>query len=278
MRRPVWWRHSSAVGSGSATCSPAGTTPSPRSARPSPPRRVPCSVTRAIVPLMRLREHLARRPPSLATEVFAQSIRHRWFDISKARSELGWSPRYGLKQMVEGSLSTLDAEVCAEERMTARHMLVGGAGFLGSHLSDELIARDEEVVVVDREGCDDADARMHEARVLAGDITDRASIEHHLRLGDVVHHLAGLRGAARMSAARLHEVNVEGAVNVATAARTVVSRRSCSRAASGRSDHREAVRRRSMSRPRAARIRPMVRRSSTRRSASGPCRMARSPQ
>jgi len=99
-----------------------------------------------------------------------------------------------------------------------RAVVIGGAGFLGSHLIDLLLKRNNQVLCIDRESCDTNYMDSINIPVLKGDITDRESIEKHLKEGDVVFHVAALLGAARASREAYWKVNVDGAENVLQAA------------------------------------------------------------
>src|SRR3990172_5503356 len=76
-----------------------------------------------------------------------------------------------------------------------RVAVTGGAGFIGSHLVDELLALDNDVVVFDdfstgkRENLAQhaASGRLH---IIHGDVRDLAALEAALDKVDVVFHLA----------------------------------------------------------------------------------------
>ena len=98
-----------------------------------------------------------------------------------------------------------------------RHVITGGLGFTGRHLTSELVRRKEEVVVFD---CAKPAAKLQKGvRLVQGDIRDPASLQTvGLKSGDVVYHLAARqfhavvprRGRDRWFA----EVNVEGTRNL----------------------------------------------------------------
>ena len=99
-----------------------------------------------------------------------------------------------------------------------RAVIIGGAGFLGSHLIDLLLQRDYSILCIDREGCDSTYLDSIGIPVVFGDIMDRASIEKHLQEDDIVFHLAALLGVARVSREQYFKINVDGTVNVLEAA------------------------------------------------------------
>ncbi|HEX9437609.1 MAG TPA: NAD-dependent epimerase/dehydratase family protein [Candidatus Limnocylindria bacterium] len=82
-----------------------------------------------------------------------------------------------------------------------RILVTGGAGFIGSHCVDELVARGHDVVVID-----DLDTAVHrrapdylnpKAAYVIGDLLDEASLERALRGVDAVSHQAALVGMGR---------------------------------------------------------------------------------
>lgn len=99
-----------------------------------------------------------------------------------------------------------------------RAVVIGGAGFLGSHIIDRLLTEDFEVVCIDRQGCDTTYLDSIHVPVLYGDITDKESLKQRLQKGDVVFHIAAILGAARASWAAYEKVNVKGTMNAFDAA------------------------------------------------------------
>ncbi len=115
----------------------------------------------------------------------------------------------------------------------ARVVVTGGVGFIGYHLTRALLARHDEVTVVD----DFSDApyprtekRRNEADLRAGFahmnvveacVTDRAAMAPVIKGADVIVHLAGLAGVRPSFAdpARYARVNVEGTAVVHELAR-----------------------------------------------------------
>lgn len=96
-------------------------------------------------------------------------------------------------------------------------LITGGAGFIGSHLCDGLLARGHRVVVLDNESTGDRRNVPSEATFLAGDVRDPDAVHGAFATGiDVVCHIAG-QASIRLSydnPATDLGVNVEGTVNV----------------------------------------------------------------
>ena len=85
-----------------------------------------------------------------------------------------------------------------------RHVLItGGAGFIGSHLTDALIARGDRVRILDVldpqvHGATERPAYLHPgAELQVGDVRDRAAVDKALREVDAVIHLAAAVGVGQ---------------------------------------------------------------------------------
>jgi dTDP-L-rhamnose 4-epimerase len=108
-------------------------------------------------------------------------------------------------------------------------LVTGGAGFIGSHLADALLARGDRVRVLDN-----LDPLAHpdgglraldpEAELLAGDLRDRDAVERALAGVDRVFHLGGVvgNGESMVNVRRAVDANVAG---TATLLEAVIARR-----------------------------------------------------
>jgi nucleoside-diphosphate-sugar epimerase len=119
----------------------------------------------------------------------------------------------------------------------ALYLVTGGAGFIGSHIVDEVLRRGEQVRVLDnfstgrRENLQSQISNFHAKRpsleVIEGDIRDLATVRQALAGVDYVLHQAALASVQRSVQAPLttNEVNVTGTLNVLQAAREVEVKR-----------------------------------------------------
>src|SRR4051812_19236944 len=97
-----------------------------------------------------------------------------------------------------------------------RIAVTGGAGFIGSHVVDSLVAAGHDVVVLDLRPPHRDDVDYQRVSVLDG-----AALARGLRGCDVVFHLAGVANVNEAAAdpVRTAELNVTGTANVWRAAR-----------------------------------------------------------
>ncbi len=90
---------------------------------------------------------------------------------------------------------TAPATVIVPERVPARVLVTGGAGFIGTHLVDVLTAAGREVTVLDNVSSGDAgwlrDAAARGVRTIIADLTDTGAVADAVRGQGMVWHLAG---------------------------------------------------------------------------------------
>ena len=99
----------------------------------------------------------------------------------------------------------------------SKHILItGGAGFIGSHLADELLERGYRVRALDNllpqvhgEGCARPEYLSEDVELVVGDVRDAASVRRALRGIDAVYHLAAMVGVGQS----MYEVAQYTAVN-----------------------------------------------------------------
>jgi UDP-glucose 4-epimerase len=106
--------------------------------------------------------------------------------------------------------------------MNSRALVTGGAGFIGSHLVERLLAEGRAVTILDdfSTGCRDNLADNRRLLIVEGSILDRAVVERAIEGCDRVYHLAVQ--CVRRSLANPcenHEVNATGTLRVLEAAR-----------------------------------------------------------
>jgi dihydroflavonol-4-reductase len=102
-------------------------------------------------------------------------------------------------------------------RLDALTVVTGGAGFIGSHLVENLLRRGERVRVVERPGAD-ATHLPANVEVVRADIRDRAAVVQALQGATRVYHLAANPNLWVRDRAEFDAVNHRGAINVLDAA------------------------------------------------------------
>ncbi|MFJ7279795.1 NAD-dependent epimerase/dehydratase family protein [Kitasatospora sp. NPDC098663] len=104
----------------------------------------------------------------------------------------------------------------------ALHLVTGGAGFIGSHLADRLLATGHDVVVLDNLDGGKKDNVPTGAQLVVGSIADRAAVDDLFasHAFDSVFHLAAFAAEGISHAVKAHnyEVNVLGSAHLINAA------------------------------------------------------------
>lgn len=103
----------------------------------------------------------------------------------------------------------------------SRFLITGGCGFIGSHLASALIARGDEVVVLDDLSSGRPENLAPGACLIRGDVTDAATLRRAMAGADGCFHLAAIASVelCRQDWMRTHAVNLGGTITVLEAAR-----------------------------------------------------------
>ncbi len=102
--------------------------------------------------------------------------------------------------------------------MKMKAIVIGGAGFLGSYVADELSQKGYEVIVFDLQK---SPYLRDDQKMIIGDILDYATVNNAIKDCDYVYHFAGVAGIADACSAPLKTINVNvlGTANVLEACR-----------------------------------------------------------
>ena len=108
-----------------------------------------------------------------------------------------------------------------------RALVTGGAGFIGSHLADALLARGDEVVVLDNLATGRIENVPDDARFVEGDVADEAAVAGAIEGCEVVFHQAALGSVTRSVELPLNSdrSNIHGTLAVLQAAHLAGVRR-----------------------------------------------------
>ncbi len=103
----------------------------------------------------------------------------------------------------------------------ARYLVTGGCGFVGSHLTDALLAAGHTVRILDDLSTGKMENVDPAAAVEIGDVADRATVDRMMADVDGCFHLAAVASVERSNEAwaETHRTNLTGTVNLLNAAR-----------------------------------------------------------
>ena len=87
-----------------------------------------------------------------------------------------------------------------------KYLVTGGAGFIGSHLTEQLISRGDQVVILDNLSTglsENLSTIKNKVEFVQGDILDKALVEKLISNSDYVVHLAAALGVLNIVNHRL---------------------------------------------------------------------------
>lgn len=104
----------------------------------------------------------------------------------------------------------------------AKYLVTGGAGFIGSHLVEALLAKKHDVIVLDDLSVGKVENVPAEAQLVVGTICDAALVKKLLEGTDGCFHLAAIPSVLKANEAWLetNQVNLAGTITILNAART----------------------------------------------------------
>lgn len=100
-----------------------------------------------------------------------------------------------------------------------KFLITGGSGFIGSHLVETLVARGDEVVIIDNQSTGSIKNLQNiesKVKFIAGDILDKALLQKNVSEADYVVHLAAALGVLNIVNKPLQslKINIQGTENV----------------------------------------------------------------
>lgn len=103
----------------------------------------------------------------------------------------------------------------------AHWLVTGGCGFIGSHLSDQLVARGDRVTILDDLSSGKRENPPAEAEVVVGDVADAGLVDRLMTDVDGCFHLAAVASVQKCTEEWVasHRTNLTGTVTVFDAAR-----------------------------------------------------------
>ncbi|MBT4272904.1 SDR family oxidoreductase [archaeon] len=105
-----------------------------------------------------------------------------------------------------------------------KHVITGGAGFIGSNLAEELMNQDEKVVVIDNlstGSISNLKPFLDKIEFIEGSILDLELLNKIIEKGDIIYHQAAIPSVIRSvkNPIKSSEVNIQGTLNVLLSAR-----------------------------------------------------------
>lgn len=103
----------------------------------------------------------------------------------------------------------------------ASYLVTGGCGFIGSHLTDQLLAGGHRVRILDDLSTGKRSNVSDACEIVVGDVSDESTVKQCMEGMDGCFHLAAIASVQRSNEewVRTHQVNLTGSVNVFEAAR-----------------------------------------------------------
>lgn len=97
-----------------------------------------------------------------------------------------------------------------------RYLVTGGCGFIGSHLCDALVARGDDVIILDNLSSGKRENIPEKAKLVVGDITDAKLVAELMKEVDGCFHLAAIASVERSKIEwqYTHTVNQTGTINI----------------------------------------------------------------
>jgi UDP-glucose 4-epimerase len=86
-------------------------------------------------------------------------------------------------------------------------LITGGAGFIGSHLTDAFVKRGDQVTIIDNFSTGTADNLKSFAKIIDGDIRDASLIDTHVAQADLVMHMAAALGVKNIMENSLESIS-----------------------------------------------------------------------
>ena len=105
-----------------------------------------------------------------------------------------------------------------------KYIVIGGAGFIGSHIVEKLVQEKRKVLIIDNLSTgnyENIQPFISNITFVRGNIQDKDLLEEHIEEGDIIFHLAALPSVTRSvnNPLSTNENNIKGTLNVLLAAK-----------------------------------------------------------